>query len=175
MKYERETSNLLRRLGVNNSYIGFRYTIYGVIRSVHEPDLLSYISKGLYVEIAVRYKTSVGCVERNIRTIINTIWLHGDRNLLNQVFGFELAQSRGTAPLLMRWLIMLYAIIMIEEVRALSQRPSVIYQLNTYRRFAMSYSSAIRSTPLASVIMHLPSSLPLTGQSKNASPAGSTW
>ena len=63
MKYERETSNLLRRLGVNNSYIGFRYTIYGVIRSVHEPDLLSYISKGLYVEIAVRYKTSVGCVE----------------------------------------------------------------------------------------------------------------
>ena len=49
----------------------------------------------------------------------------------------------------MLWLIMLYAIIMIEEVRALSQRPSVIYQLNTYRRFVMSYSSAIRSTPLA--------------------------
>ena len=164
MKYERETSNLLRRLGVNNSYIGFRYTLYGVIRSVHEPDLLSYISKGLYVEIAVRYKTSVGCVERNIRTIINTIWLHGDRNLLNQVFGFELAQKPRNG-----------AIIMIEEVRALSQRPLVIYQLNTYRRFAMSYSSAIRSTPLASVIMHLPSSLPLTGQSKNASPAGSTW
>ena len=40
MKYERETSNLLRRLGVNNSYVGFRYTIYGVIRSAHEPGLL---------------------------------------------------------------------------------------------------------------------------------------
>ena len=93
MKYERETGNLLRRLGVNNSYVGFRYTIYGVIRSVHEPDLVSYISKGLYVEIAARYQTSVGCVERNIRTIINTIWLHGDRNLLNQVFGFELIQK----------------------------------------------------------------------------------
>lgn len=37
MKYERETSNLLRRLGVNNSYVGFRYTIYGVIRSIHDP------------------------------------------------------------------------------------------------------------------------------------------
>ena len=93
MKYERETSNLLRRLGVNNSYVGFRYTIYGVIRAIANPELLSYISKGLYVEIAVRYKTSVGCVERNIRTIINTIWLHGDRNLLDQVFGFELAQK----------------------------------------------------------------------------------
>ena len=93
MKYERETGNLLRRLGVNNSYIGFRYTIYGVIRAIANPELLTYISKGLYVEIAARYQTSVGCVERNIRTIINTIWLHGDRNLLNQVFGFELAQK----------------------------------------------------------------------------------
>lgn len=30
MNYEREISNQLRRLGVNNSYVGFRYTIYGV-------------------------------------------------------------------------------------------------------------------------------------------------
>lgn len=93
MKYERETSNLLRRLGVNNSYIGFRYIIYGVIRTIHEPDLLTYISKGLYVEIATCYQTSIGCVERNIRTIINTIWLHGDRKLLDEVFNFQLNQK----------------------------------------------------------------------------------
>ena len=74
MKYERETCNLLRRLGVNNSYVGFRYTVYGVIRAVANPELL-------------------GCVERNTRTIISTIWLHGDRTLLNQVFGFELEQK----------------------------------------------------------------------------------
>ena len=30
MNYERETSDILRRLGVNNSYVGFRYTLYGV-------------------------------------------------------------------------------------------------------------------------------------------------
>ena len=90
MKYEREISNLLWRLGVNNSYIGFRYTIYGVIRTAQDPTLLAYISKGLYVDIAVRYQTSIGCVERNIRTLVNTIWLHGDRRLLNEVFNFEL-------------------------------------------------------------------------------------
>lgn len=49
MKYERETCNLLRRLGVNNSYVGFRYTVYGVIRAIANPELLIYISKGLYV------------------------------------------------------------------------------------------------------------------------------
>lgn len=93
MKYERETCNLLRRLGVNNSYVGFRYTVYGVIRAIANPELLIYISKGLYVEISAEYRTSIGCVERNIRTIISTIWLHGDRTLLNQFFGFELEQK----------------------------------------------------------------------------------
>lgn len=93
MKYEREITDLLRRLGVNNSYVGFRYTIYGILRAIGNPELLAYISKGLYVEIAAQHHTTVGCVERNIRTIINIIWLHGDRNLLNQVFGFELMQK----------------------------------------------------------------------------------
>lgn len=45
MKYERETCNLLRRLGVNNSYVGFRYTVYGVIRAIANPELLIYISR----------------------------------------------------------------------------------------------------------------------------------
>lgn len=90
MKYERETIDLLRRLGVNNSYVGFRYTIHGVGRVIHNPELLVYISKGLYIEIGSQYHTSIGCVERNIRTIVNTIWMHGDRELLNQVFGYRL-------------------------------------------------------------------------------------
>ena len=93
MKYERDTSDLLRRLGVNNSYVGFGYTIHGIISTIHDPHLLTYISTGLYVEIAAHYQTSIKCVERNIRTIISTIWLHGNRELLNQVFGFELEQK----------------------------------------------------------------------------------
>lgn len=42
---------------------------------------------------------------------------------------------------------------------SLIQYPAVFmaYHVNTYRRFTISYSSAIRSAPLASVIMHLPS------------------
>ena len=93
MNYERETSDILRRLGVNNSYVGFRYTLYGVSCIVQDPSLLIYISKGLYVEIAAHYQTSIGCVERNIRTIINTIWIHGNRELLNEIFNFELERK----------------------------------------------------------------------------------
>lgn len=93
MNYERETSDILRRLGVNNSYVGFRYTLYGVSCIAQDPSLLIYISKGLYVEIAAHYQTSIGCVERNIRTIINTIWIHGNRELLNEIFNFNLEQK----------------------------------------------------------------------------------
>ena len=93
MNYERETSDILRRLGVNNSYVGFRYTLYGVSCIVQDPSLLIYISKGIYVEIAAHYQTSIGCVERNIRTIINTIWIHGNRELLNEIFNFNLEQK----------------------------------------------------------------------------------
>ena len=59
MKYERETSNLLRCLGSNNSYKGFRYTSYGVGLDIHDPELLTYISKGLYVEISSKFHTSI--------------------------------------------------------------------------------------------------------------------
>lgn len=93
MKYERKTGNLLRNLGVNNSYKGFRYTTYGICRVIHDPDLLTYISKGLYVEIACRYHTTVECVERDIRTVVKTIWEHGDRTLLTEVFGSEQKQK----------------------------------------------------------------------------------
>lgn len=93
MFYENETSNLLRRLGVNNSYVGFRYSVYSVRCVAIDPDLLLYISKGLYIEIADHYETSPSSVERGIRTVINTIWNHGDRELLNEVFGFEVEKK----------------------------------------------------------------------------------
>lgn len=93
MRYERDTANLLRRLGVNNSYKGFNYTAFGVSRAIQDPELLTYISKGLYAEIACRFQTTTECVERNIRTVIKTIWEHGDRKLMNEMFEKELKQK----------------------------------------------------------------------------------
>lgn len=90
MKYERETCNLLRKLGVNNSYKGSRYITYGVGRALCNPELLTCISKGLYVDIACRFHTAIGYVERDIRTVVKTIWEHEDKKLLYEVFGFEI-------------------------------------------------------------------------------------
>ncbi len=92
-KYEKEAETLLRRLGTNGSYVGFRYVLYGVNQVHQNPHLTTCVCKGLYPEIAAHFHTSISCTERNIRTLINTIWEHGNRNLLNEIFYQELTEK----------------------------------------------------------------------------------
>ena len=46
MNYEREASQLLRRLGANSSYVGFYYVTYGVSQNIQKPELITFITKG---------------------------------------------------------------------------------------------------------------------------------
>ena len=78
---------------MDGSYIGFRYITYGVAKNIQNPELIIYICKGLYIEIAVHFHVSVDSVERNIRTVVNTIWNHGNRELLNDILGIELTRK----------------------------------------------------------------------------------
>lgn len=86
-KESKDIGELLIHLGINRTYVGYHYIVYGISRASGDPNLVTYILKGLYVEIASHFHTSTECVERNIRTAIHTIWSYGDRNLLNTVFG----------------------------------------------------------------------------------------
>lgn len=83
----------LRILGLNKSYKGFNYLICAVNLVLEDSDILTYICKGLYVEIALQYDTSVASVERNIRTARKVIWNNGDKNTLNSIFGSMYHQS----------------------------------------------------------------------------------
>lgn len=95
--YKRRIRKILRSLGVNNSYVGFEFVAYGVELTIYEPTLLTYICKGLYIEIAIHFKTSINCVERNIRTVVEKIWEQGDREALNQIFNKELKRKPKNA------------------------------------------------------------------------------
>lgn len=96
-QYEKEAETLLRKLGADGSYVGFRYVVYGICRVHQNPDLTTYICKGLYTEIAVHFHTTVSCAERNIRTLVNTVWKRGSRKLLNEIFYRELTQKPTNA------------------------------------------------------------------------------
>ena len=92
---EKEIQRVLRTLGVNGSYIGFHQMSFALSRIVQDEMLLTYISKGLYVETASKFGTTVSCVERNMRTLIQIIWNFGDRELLEEMAGRKLEKKPG--------------------------------------------------------------------------------
>lgn len=93
MKTAKKVEHLIRRLGANGSYKGFHFTVSAVTKSIEDRRLLLYITKGVYLEVALENNTTVKCVERDIRTVIGVIWKYGDRELLNTVAGRELREK----------------------------------------------------------------------------------
>ncbi len=87
MRWEKEAERLLRRLGANGSYKGFWFTVYGIARTVQEPELLTYMCKGLYVTVAHHFNVSLQSAERNIRTLKLRLWRSGNRRLMKEIFG----------------------------------------------------------------------------------------
>lgn len=84
---------LLWKLGANYSYAGFDFVIAAVEILEKDRKALQYITKELYLPIALKYGTTEKCVERNIRTIVNTVWKYGNRELLEEVAGRKLKEK----------------------------------------------------------------------------------
>lgn len=76
----------LRMLGLNKSYKGFNHLICAITLVLENSDILTYICKGLYVEIAIQCGTTVASVERNIRTAKEVIWRNCNENVLQSIF-----------------------------------------------------------------------------------------
>ena len=92
-KFEEPIENTLSLLVLNHSYKGFRYLICGIGLAMEKPEILTYICKGVYWEIAGRFGTTYSCVERDIRTARETILRNGSEALRIQVFGEKYRNS----------------------------------------------------------------------------------
>lgn len=90
---ENYIETVIRLLGLNSSYKGFNFLIYAINLVLEDPEVLTYICKGLYLEIALRYDTTITCVERNIRTAKEVIWMNGNKSLLKDIFGNKYGQE----------------------------------------------------------------------------------
>ena len=62
--YTHDIDYVIRTLGVGATYRGYRYLSYGIELCLTDEEYLLAISKQLYPEIARKYKTTVGSVER---------------------------------------------------------------------------------------------------------------
>ena len=63
--YTHDIDYVIRTLGVGATYRGYRYLSYGIELCLTDEEYLLAISKQLYPEIARKYKTTVGSVERD--------------------------------------------------------------------------------------------------------------
>lgn len=74
MNYQKVIINILDSFGVNRSYTGYNYVVYGLLLIMEDPERLEYITKSLYLDIAKHYGTNWSCVEKNMRTIVHCVW-----------------------------------------------------------------------------------------------------
>ncbi|WP_101877675.1 sporulation initiation factor Spo0A C-terminal domain-containing protein [Lachnoclostridium edouardi] len=100
IEYEKFVGKVLRNLGAERSYRGFDYITYGTALVVKDGRKLYYITKSLYPEIAIKYRTTWRCVERDIRTIVDTIWKNGDKEFLKMISGEEIKEKPNNSRFL---------------------------------------------------------------------------
>ena len=88
-----DPERLLRLLGVTGKLTGLYYAAYMIEQVQNQPENMVLLTKRLYVQTAKYFSTTPNCVERNLRTLVQSCWAVSDRNLLNLIAGAELKQA----------------------------------------------------------------------------------
>jgi two-component system response regulator (stage 0 sporulation protein A) len=88
-------SKLLHQLGIPSHIKGYSYIRESVFLFYKNSDAYSGITKEIYPEVAVRYRTTASRVERAIRHAIEVSWTRGDYDLMEEIFGNSVAYDRA--------------------------------------------------------------------------------
>lgn len=85
----------IHELGVPAHIKGYHYLRTAIMMVVKDMDLLNYITKELYPEIAKAYQTTSSRVERAIRHSIEVAWTRGKPQTMDEVFGYTINTGKG--------------------------------------------------------------------------------
>ena len=91
----REISLLVRNLGIPAHIKGCRYIKCGILMAMEDANSVNYITKSLYPDIAKKYKTTIGSVERAIRHAIEVAWSRGKMDTIDEMFGYTIHNGKG--------------------------------------------------------------------------------
>ncbi|MFV0441897.1 MAG: sporulation transcription factor Spo0A [Lachnospirales bacterium] len=92
---ETKTTEILKDIGVPAHIRGYVFMRESIILAVHDADVLNYITKGLYPEIAIKNNTTPSRVERAIRHAIEVAWSRGSYEQKERLFGYTIDANRG--------------------------------------------------------------------------------
>lgn len=92
---ETVVTDFIHELGVPAHIKGYHYMRTAIMMVVDNPDLLNFITKQLYPDIAKKYSTTSSRVERAIRHSIEVAWGRGRPEIINEVFGYTIHEGKG--------------------------------------------------------------------------------
>ncbi len=92
---ENEVTAIIRDLGIPAHIKGYQYIREGIIMSINDMNILNYITKLLYPNIAKKYKTTSSSVERAIRHAIEVAWSRGKIEVIEEMFGYTVSAGKG--------------------------------------------------------------------------------
>ena len=82
-------SEHLRSVGVPPHIKGYQYLRKSIIMCVEDCNMLDYITKQLYPDVAKAFNTTSDRVERAIRHAIEVAWVRGREQDVKRVFGYS--------------------------------------------------------------------------------------
>ncbi|MCI5604142.1 MAG: sporulation transcription factor Spo0A [Clostridia bacterium] len=92
---EKLVTESIHDLGVPAHIKGYQYIRSAIIMVVENMDLLNFITKQLYPEIAKAYNTTASRVERAIRHSIEVAWSRGNQETMDKIFGYTINTGKG--------------------------------------------------------------------------------
>ncbi len=96
-KYDTETlvTDIIHQIGIPAHIKGYQYLRHAIMLAIDNLDIINSITKTLYPTVAQDFKTTASRVERAIRHAIEVAWDRGDTDVLNSIFGYTIATSKG--------------------------------------------------------------------------------
>ena len=88
-------ADVLLEIGVPDAISGHRYVKYAIELATANPEIVHFMTKGLYPEVAKRFGTTPSRAERAIRHAIESAWDRGDLDVLERYFGNTVSISKG--------------------------------------------------------------------------------
>lgn len=92
---EQLISEKLCDIGIPAHVMGYQYLKSAITRVVEDMTLINGITKTLYPDIAIEFRTTPSRVERAIRHAIEIAWSRGNAETLNSIFGYTIDAMRG--------------------------------------------------------------------------------
>ncbi len=88
-------TNVIHELGVPAHIKGYQYLREAIMMVINDIDIINQITKQLYPDIAVKFKTTPSRVERAIRHAIEVAWARGEQQAVERIFGYTISASKG--------------------------------------------------------------------------------